>query len=290
LSEVPTVPDQLDSVTSGAADLSIAGISITSDRSGSVDFSQPYYNSGLQILTVPKSSGVASYLGTLTSKPVVHLAIAVLVLLILVAHIVWLVDRRRPDFPAGYLHGLGHGLWWAATSLANVGYGERKPKSAIGRILTVVWMLVAVLVIADYTATVTSAFTVQNLNSAIGGPDDLPGKRVASVTGSTASSYVESHKLDATLVAAIDDAYRLLADGKVDAVVYDSPVLRYYANTTGKGQAIVVGPVFEPQSYGIAMPVGSVWRRPIDQAILSVMEDGTYARLQQAWFGSAQPG
>ena len=54
--EKANVPDLLDEVQSGRADLAIAAISITSEREKAFDFSQPMFDSGLQIM-VPSSRG-----------------------------------------------------------------------------------------------------------------------------------------------------------------------------------------------------------------------------------------
>jgi ABC-type amino acid transport substrate-binding protein len=86
-------------------------------------------------------------------------------------------------------------------------------------------------------------------------------------------------------VAAIGEAYDMLARGSVQAVVYDAPVLRYYAAHAGKGQVQVVGPIFKPEKYGIALPPGSALRKPINEALLELMQDGAYAEIHDKWFG-----
>ena len=48
---VETVADQLAAVENGAANLAITGISITKAREEVLDFSQPYFRAGLQMLT-----------------------------------------------------------------------------------------------------------------------------------------------------------------------------------------------------------------------------------------------
>jgi len=50
-----SVGELLESVQNGEADIGIAGISITEAREVVVDFSHPYFDTGLQIL-VPKST------------------------------------------------------------------------------------------------------------------------------------------------------------------------------------------------------------------------------------------
>jgi len=44
--------------------------------------------------------------------------------------------------------------------------------------------------------------------------------------------------------------------------------------------------VFQPENYGIAFPSGSELREDLDQVLLTMREDGSYAELQQKWFGA----
>ncbi|GAC1363018.1 MAG: hypothetical protein NVSMB32_04100 [Actinomycetota bacterium] len=277
----------VDSVEQGQADLALAGISITSAREKKVDFSLPMYHSGLQVL-VPSSgeqtsplSAAAPVLGRL-----VPILIFVALLLAVVAHIIWLVERDNPEhFPRSYREGIVEGLWWASVTMTTVGYGDRTPTGKLGRMLGVIWMFAAIIIIANVTASYSAAFTVQSLQSSITGLNDLAGKRVGTVRGTTSSAFLTDRGIDLFPVETIDHAYALLKGGKVDAVIFDAPVLQYYARTAGAGQVRVVGSVFDPQDYGVALTLGSPYRKAINQALLQVQEDGTYARIQESWFG-----
>jgi len=88
-------------------------------------------------------------------------------------------------------------------------------------------------------------------------------------------------------VARIEDAYALLKQGAIQAIVYDAPVLAYYANTEGKGEVQVVGGVFKEETYGIALPTGSPLRKTINEALLQLRQDGTLEDLQTRYFGDA---
>jgi len=83
----------------------------------------------------------------------------------------------------------------------------------------------------------------------------------------------------------VDDAIAALVNGEVEAVVYDAPNLLYYANGKGKGKVTVVGKIFEPQDYGLALPQGSILRKKINLAILELIEAGEYERIKTKWFG-----
>ena len=289
---VNTIAKLLDDVERGAADVGIAGIGITSKREQALDFSHAYFESGLQILV---SEGSGSLLGkvlrqvasVIFSRELLSgIAVFFLVLLI-AAHIIWVLERRNnPQFPKTYGQGLWHSIWWAVVTVTTVGYGDKTPKGNIGRLFGLVWILAGFFVFAYFTASVTSTVTVRELHGTIDGPEDLFGKRVATVERSTAAEYLTQQGLSAVELENVDQVYRLLESGKVDAVVYDAPVLQHYASKKGRGKVQVVGLVFEEKSYGIALPYQSELRDLINIALLRLMETGDYDQITKKWFGS----
>ena len=289
--EVPTVTDQINAVRNGEADAAIAGISMTRERESIIDFSHPYFNAGLQILTTAKGSGgFPGYISTLrqfaTSPALLQILVFGLIFAIIMAHVIWLMERNGPNnFPRGYIAGVWEGIWWVLNIVANGEYGEKTTPVVIKRVMTIFFWLIGVALIAQFTATVTTALTVQQLQGTISGPTDLPGKSIATVKGSTAAQWLTGQNIDFTPVDKIDDAYALLADDKVQAVVYDAPVLLYYANNKGKGTVQTVGPIFRQETYGIALPTGSPLRKELNEALLKLRQDGTYDELYNKWFG-----
>lgn len=129
---------------------------------------------------------------------------------------------------------------------------------------------------------------VKEDNKDIKNIDDLNGKVVATKLGTTSEDFVKKHAKakDVKLFPNIDQAYMELATGGADAVIFDSPVVQYYASTAGKGRAKVVGPLYVGQSYGIAFPKGSDLRSKVTVALLEMMENGEYAKLYKKWFGT----
>lgn len=160
------------------------------------------------------------------------------------------------------------------------------PHTRWGRVIAVFWMFASVVFVAYFTAAITTSLTVRELHGSIHGPDDLHGKQVATVSGSTSAAYLRDHNINMEGLANLDEAYAALESGKVDAVVYDSPVLLYYASHEGSDKVQVVGPIFRKESYGIVLAPGSPYRKPINQALLMLMENGTYQDLYDKWFQS----
>jgi polar amino acid transport system substrate-binding protein len=146
-------------------------------------------------------------------------------------------------------------------------------------------MFVAVLFVAIFTAAVTSELTVQKLRSEIQGPEDLPGKIVATVRNSTSARYLSANAIHTTEFNSVEEAIQALEKGDPDAIVFDAPVLQYYASHEGTGKVQVVGPVFRKEAYGIQFPKDSRWRKVVNEALLRLRENGTYDRLLVKWFG-----
>ena len=283
---VDTVNEQLEAVASGEADAGIAAISMTAEREEVIDFSHPYFDSGLLIMTTPSTSGVLrNMLGVLFSRSFLSALGALFVLVLIVGHIIWLFERKNnPNFPKRYFPGVWEGIWWSAITVTTVGYGDKIPRARIGRLLGLFWMFAGLFVIANFTATVTSQLTISQLQSAINGPEDLPGKRIATVEGSTAAQYLQENRIPFMGVTLIEDAYEMLRQDDVDAVVYDAPVLLYYIVSADLGTFTIAGEMFNQETYGIALPENSPYENEINRALLALKEDGTYDAIYDKWF------
>ncbi len=290
---VETVSDQLARVEERAADLAITGISITKEREENVDFSVPYFRAGLLMMTAKTGTvgwaAPGQMLISLIQSPGFLRIIGVLgILIAIMGHVFWFLERRRnPDFPKPYVRGVWEGIWYSVVTLVTVGYGDRTAKSVAGRFAAMGWMFLSLFLVANFTANITSRLTLNELQGVIRSENDLPGKQIATVTGSTAAQYLTDRRLSFVGVETITDAYSLLERGSVDVIVYDSPVLLYYANGEGQGSVQVVGTIFQPQNYGVAFPTGSEEREIVNRELLGIFEDGTYEQIYARWFDSA---
>jgi ABC-type amino acid transport substrate-binding protein len=284
--EVETVHDQLNAVIEGEADAAIAAISMTAAREEDLDFSYPYYRAGLQIMTTGQTpSIITSFLSFLLSSRFLIGMASVFVILVIVGHIAWLVERKNnPDIPQEYLTGIWEGLWWAAATVTTVGYGDRTVTDKWGRLLGIFWMFAGLFLIANFTAFVTAEVTVSSLQSSISDVNDLPGKRVVTVNGTTSADYLREERIPFRSVERIEEAYELLENEDVDAIVYDAPILQYYAATANNSKTQVVGSPFHLEYYGIALATQSPYKEEINKALLEIRANGTYEELIAKWY------
>src|SRR5258705_2922057 len=145
MSDVGELPD---AVGDGRADLGIAAISITSEREGRFDFSQPILNAGLQILVRGAAENAEPspvHLMRLFFSRTLLIWLGIALLLIMIpAHLVWVVERhhRNGIIPSrNYFPGIFHAMFWAAGTLAT--QADHMPRHWIARIVAVLWMFTA---------------------------------------------------------------------------------------------------------------------------------------------------
>jgi polar amino acid transport system substrate-binding protein len=283
-----TVTDLLKQVESGSVDAGIAGISMTKEREDVVDFSYPMFNGGLQVMVSQGNKTTwRDTFGRIFSPTLARLMGFLLLVLFVAGNLVWMFNRHRDDYPTGYIRGVGEGMWWAGSTItANEPVG-RDPSRAWSRVVSLIWVFAGIILVANLTASISSKLTVQSIQGQINGVDDLAGKKIITVAGTTAAKELSVRGLRFTEVAKIDDAYAELLSNGADAIVYDAPVLQYRSSHAGKGKMRVVGEIFRPEPYGIAVPTGSVRREQIDSAILAMTADGTITQLKARYFGAS---
>ncbi len=200
--------------------------------------------------------------------------------------LVWLFEHRaNPEqFPPG-ARGLGAAFWWSAVTMTTVGYGDKAPVSLGGRIVGLLWMFAGIIMISGFTAAIASSLTVAKLATKVQGPDDLPRARVSTVAASTSERYLESRHLRYESFPPGQAALDALAEGRVDATVYDRPILRYLTHH-GKGGLAVLPQTFARQDYAIALPQGSALREPIDLAMLEIIADPAWQNVLERYLGN----
>ncbi len=284
-----TLPEVFEDVKAGRADLAIAAISITAEREKLFDFAQPMFDAGLQIMVSVDRTQTNSILPAMSamlgSKAFRELLVLLGILIVLPLPLIWLVERKERHAlikANGLVEEVFKSFWWSASTLA--GQATNMPYTFLGRIIAIIWMFTGVVFVSYFTANVTASLTVKQLETSISGPQDLVGKRVATVKGSTAAQFLQQQGINTLELPNIDNAYDALKSNSVAAIVYDSPILLYYASREGKGKVQMAGPVFRPETYGILFPADSQLRKTINQALLKLRETGEYRTIYQKWF------
>jgi polar amino acid transport system substrate-binding protein len=287
LVEEPTVPGLLEGTAAGRYDASVAALTITAERERVLDFTQPFYLSGLGI-AVPSASPTAWTLivRTLTSFGFLQAILALIGLTLLVGLLIWFFERRHnEDFGGGAVKGLGTSIWWSAEAMTQASTGHLAPRTGIGRALAILWMIASIVAIAVFTASVTSTLTAGKLQGLVTTVSDLSGVRVGAVQGSATEDYLTARRIRYTRYPTPHDGLAAIRSGTLDAFVYDKPLLAWIVQEQFYSSAAMLDVTFDQQMYGIALPLGSRLRKPIDVAMLDAIQSDWWRQTLFSYLG-----
>jgi len=281
----------LSGVQSNTLDAAVAAITVTSDRERVMDFTHPFYTTGLGIaVSAPSGTPWLAVLRRLLSWQFLAVVGLLALVLVSVGLLVWLFERRKnsEQFGGKPIHGIGSAFWWSAVTMTTVGYGDKAPRTLAGRVVGLIWMFVAIIIISSFTAAITSALTVSQLGSSIRGPRDLPSVRVAAVAASTAEEYLKGRHINYQNYPDALSALQGLAAGRVDAVVYDAPILKYLAKENFAGEVNVLPNTFVRQDYAIAVPQGSPMRETLDRVLEREIRSPRWQEIVSLYLGRSE--
>lgn len=148
-----------------------------------------------------------------------------------------------------------------------------------------IWMFAGLIAISTFTAAITTALTLSELDTSISGVDDLRFKRVFALSGSTSDSLLSDHGIRHRTVDDLSVALTQLATGKADAVVHDAPILRYEIAEAFAHQLPVLPVLLRRQQYGIALPPDSERREPANVTLLNVVRSDARTRTLDRYLG-----
>ncbi|MCF7978122.1 MAG: transporter substrate-binding domain-containing protein [Chromatiaceae bacterium] len=278
--------EMLEATAAGRVDAAVAALTITSDREQLLDFSHSFHASGLAIAVPQRSGNLLALIVRLISPGFLAVIGALLALLIAVGVLIWLAERRaNSQFHREPLSGIGSGVWWSAVTMTTVGYGDKAPTTLLGRSIGMVWMFAGLIAISTFTAAITTALTVNELDSSIDSIDDLRLKRVLALSGSTSDLFLANQGVRHRRVADLSDALRQVAQGKADAVVHDAPILRFEIAEAFAQQLRVLPVLLRRQQYGIALPPDSELRDPVNLTLLELIRSDAWDKILDRYLG-----
>jgi polar amino acid transport system substrate-binding protein len=285
--DVP-LTELVNGTAAGRLDASVAAITVTADRERIIDFSEPYYTTGLGI-AIPRETSFnwLRLFGSLISISFVQALLGLVGVTLLIGSLVWVLERRHTDhFSGGVKSGLATGVWWSALTLTQA-VPEHGPKTLPGRVIAVAWMAASVTAIAVFTAGITSHLTMKQLEGSVHSVADLQSVRVGAVAGTASLNYLTSERIIFRTYPDAASGLEAVKDGELDAFVYDRPLLYWLAKTKEYQDSIQVLEVaFDMQDYAIALPNNSTLRIPINRTLLAITETQWWRDLNVEYLGT----
>lgn len=265
----------LQSIRNNDIDIAVSPLTITAEREKLFDFTHSYFTTGISIAVSNKSSNnLWGITKNLFSSEFMEVILGIIFILFFVGFLVWLFERKnnKEEFGIGISRGLGSSFWWAAVTLTTVGYGDKAPKTAGGRVIALIWMFAGLVMISGFTAAIASAFTVNQLDVGINSLNDLYDVRVGTVKTSSSEEFLQNNGFSYITTNNIEEGLDLIKTKKIDAFVYDAPILKYSIKSQNISNEIKVLPIIlDPINYAFAIPANSNLREPINRALLEVI-------------------
>ena len=280
----------LGGVADGSLDLAVAALSITAEREEICDFSHPYYVTGLGIaIALKHRTPWLVVLKKLFSLHYLKIVIGLCVLLLAIGTLIWWFEHKRnpEQFGGGTAAGIGSGFWWSAVTMTTVGYGDKAPITLWGRVVAITWMLLAIIIVSVFTATITSTLTVAHLDVPVKGPQDLPRVRVGAIADTTGEVYLRDHQISHTSFKTALEGLGAIEAGAIEALVYDAPILRYLIQNEFKGGLDVLPHTFNREDYGIALSKSSSLREQINRVLLEKIQGREWQDILHQYLGGS---
>ncbi|XP_039137048.1 glutamate receptor 3.1-like isoform X1 [Dioscorea cayenensis subsp. rotundata] len=269
----------------------VGDFSIITNRTMIVDFTQPFIESGLVVVTLPKKS-ISTNPWAFAKPFTANLWCVTGAFFILVGVVIWILERRENE---EFNH---HGepmkqivtIFWFSFSTLFFTHQE-EVASIPGRMFLIIWLFVVLIIQSSYTASLTSILTVQQLVSNIQGIDSLiaSGYPIGVPVGSLAENYlVKELNVPRSRVQALaspDEYARSLElgpdNGGVAGLVYDRAYLEIFLST--HCQFTTVGSEFTKAGWGFAFPRESPLATDLSTAILQLSENGDLQKIRDKW-------
>jgi len=275
-----TLEDMMQSLKTGKASTGLGAISITDARERIIDFSLPYFETGLAIASRTNDiNSLSYYLSTISQ--IFKALIPWILLLCIVGILVWIFEKKtnRDEFDEPLAKGIGSGIWWACVTMTTVGYGDKTPKSFLGRILGVFWMFSGIILISSLTATITSTMTLDQLSAQVNSIEDLKNKNVGVIQVSSSKEFLAREGVSSKSFDTLEIALNALNNHEIDYLVHDRPIMQYIISQNGFEMITVLDMTLNREFYGFPVKDNSPLTEQLNIGILRAIQSGKVAQI-----------
>lgn len=238
-------------------DVSIVPLTITEERSRTIDFSPPNFIAYSSIL-IPKISATEKLLlaiGSFLNLGFFRAVGALFIVILIFGLLLWLFEKRKnkAEFGEG-LKGVWDGIWWSAVTMTTVGYGDKSPKTLAGRFIALIWMFAGLMIISGFTAAITSSLTVSQLSWNYSEISDFKEKKLGTIGESATEEWLNNNFYnDLMTFKSIEEALSALSNGKIDAITYDNPALQHVIRNENYAGYEVLPILYNQQMYAFGL-------------------------------------
>ncbi|KAL2328344.1 hypothetical protein Fmac_021771 [Flemingia macrophylla] len=309
----PDYNELVEHVAQNRFDAVVGDVTIVTNRTRIVDFTQPFMPSGLVVVVpvVEKKSSPWSFLEPFTTQ----MWCVTGAFFLFVGAVVWILEHRlNPEFRGSPRKQLITVFWF---SFSTMFFSHRENTvSGLGRLVLIIWLFVVLIINSSYTASLTSILTVRQLSSEIEGIDSLISSTqpIGVQDGSFARKYLiddlniaESRIVTLkTMEDYVDALQRGPNGGGVVAIVEELPYIEVLMSSTDC-KVRTVGQEFTKSGWGFRMVywknlkdkadkeyINEAFQRDsplaidLSTAILQLSENGDLQKIHDKWLSNQE--
>lgn len=276
------IENVVTSISEGEINISIAPMAVSSSHAETTFYSQPFYITTMCVaIENHYESGFVTIVKNLFSIAFLKTIGLLLFINFTIGTLIWLAERKENPAFSDKLNGIIDGFWWSWVTMTTVGYGDKSPQSKNGKILATIWMLVAILIISGFTATISSELTTKRLQNNINNVHDLHKMKVGCVQGRNTSIYLDYKHIKSKEYVSFEKAFDALEKGEINALVDDGATLNYYFNKRERnlGKKITLIELPNNKEYYCFMSSDPILLNRINPYLLSFLESEHWGRL-----------
>ena len=141
--------------------------------------------------------------------------------------------------------------------------------------------------LADTAVIVISLWMILIPTSAGTQQDPQPQRTliVGTIANTTSETYLNQIRISALSYSSTQEALAALREGKIQALVYDAPILRYYIQQNYLGSLRVLPDRLLRQDYGIALQPASPLREQINVVLLQKIREKSWQDKLSQYLG-----
>ena len=276
------IENVVTSISEGEINISIAPMAVSSSHAETTFYSQPFYITTMCVaIENHYESGFVTIVKNLFSIAFLKTIGLLLFINFTIGTLIWLAERKENPAFSDKMNGIIDGFWWSWVTMTTVGYGDKSPQSKNGKILATIWMLVAILIISGFTATISSELTTKRLQNNINNVHDLHKMKVGRVQGRNTSIYLDYKHIKSKEYVSFEKAFDALEKGEINALVDDGATLNYYFNKRERnlGKKITLIELPNNKEYYCFMSSDPILLNRINPYLLSFLESEHWGRL-----------